>query len=421
MPHKNVELALAALRRGEFVVVADDAGRENEGDLIIAAERVTPEALAFMVRHTSGLICVATTEERLEALQLPLMVADNHESQRTAFTVSVDFRHGTSTGISAADRSATLRALADPGTSASDFVRPGHVFPLRANRRGVLRRRGHTEAAVDLTRLAGLQPAGALCEIVGADGSMLRGRELERFAEEHRLVFITIDEIAAYRRSRERLIEHLGTARLPTRHGVFTAHAYRSLVDGLEHVALVRGQLSGASNVLVRVHSECLTGDIFASVRCDCGEQLSGALRRIAEAELGVVVYLRGHEGRGIGLASKLHAYQLQDRGLDTVEANLELGLPVDSRSYDVGAQILTDLGVTTIRLMSNNPAKFTELEGYRLKIVERVPLLTEPTPENVRYLRSKQKKLGHELGLSALDEPPVSAVVGQACARNRY
>ena len=421
MPHKNVELALAALRRGEFVVVADDAGRENEGDLIIAAERVTPEALAFMVRHTSGLICVAMTEERLEALQLPLMVADNHESQRTAFTVSVDFRHGTSTGISAADRSATLRALADPGTSASDFVRPGHVFPLRANRRGVLRRRGHTEAAVDLTRLAGLQPAGALCEIVGADGSMLRGRELERFAEEHRLVFITIDEIAAYRRSRERLIEHLGTARLPTRHGVFTAHAYRSLVDGLEHVALVRGQLSGASNVLVRVHSECLTGDIFASVRCDCGEQLSGALRRIAEAELGVVVYLRGHEGRGIGLASKLHAYQLQDRGLDTVEANLELGLPVDSRSYDVGAQILTDLGVTTIRLMSNNPAKFTELEGYRLKIVERVPLLTEPTPENVRYLRSKQKKLGHELGLSALDEPPVSAVVGQACARNRY
>jgi 3,4-dihydroxy 2-butanone 4-phosphate synthase/GTP cyclohydrolase II len=421
MPHKNVELALAALRRGEFVVVADDTGRENEGDLIIAAERVTPEALAFMVRHTSGLICVAMTEERLETLQLPLMVADNHESQRTAFTVSVDYRHGTSTGISAADRSATLRALADPDASAGDFVRPGHVFPLRANRRGVLRRRGHTEAAVDLTRLAGLQPAGALCEIVGADGSMLRGRELERFASEHGLIFLTIDEIAAYRRSRERLIEHLGTARLPTRHGVFTAHAYRSLVDGLEHVALVRGQVSGASNVLVRVHSECLTGDIFASVRCDCGEQLSGALRRIAEAELGVVVYLRGHEGRGIGLASKLHAYQLQDRGLDTVEANLELGLPVDSRSYDVGAQILTDLGVTTIRLMSNNPAKFTELEGYRMKIVERVPLLTEPTPENVRYLRSKQKKLGHELGLSALDEPPVSAVVGQACARNRY
>ncbi len=274
MPHKNVELALAALRRGEFVVVADDTGRENEGDLIIAAERVTPEALAFMVRHTSGLICVAMTEERLEALQLPLMVADNHESQRTAFTVSVDYKHGTSTGISASDRSATLRALADPSTSPSDFVRPGHVFPLRANRRGVLRRRGHTEAGVDLTRLAGLQPAGALCEIVGADGSMLRGRELERFASEHGLVFITIDEIAAYRRSRECLVEHLGTARLPTRHGVFTAHAYRSLVDGHEHVALVRGQVSGASNVLVRVHSECLTGDIFASVRCDCGEQL---------------------------------------------------------------------------------------------------------------------------------------------------
>lgn len=418
MPHHNVELALAALRRGEFVVVADDAGRENEGDLIMAAERMTPEALAFMVRHTSGLICVAMTEERLEALGLPLMVADNNESQRTAFTISVDLRHGTTTGISASDRSATLRALADPTKTASDFVRPGHIFPLRANRRGVLARRGHTEAAVDLARMAGLQPAGALCELVGPDGGMLRGRELERFAQEHGLVFVTIEQIAAYRRSRERLVERLGTARLPTRHGVFTAHAYRSLVDGLEHVALVKGQIFGASNVLVRVHSECLTGDIFGSVRCDCGEQLSRALQRIAEAELGVVVYLRGHEGRGIGLGRKLHAYELQDRGLDTVEANLELGLPVDSRTYDVGAQILTDLGVTTIRLMSNNPAKFTELEGYRLKIVERVPLITEPTPENVRYLRSKQRKLGHELGL---DEAPLSGVMGTSCASNRF
>lgn len=409
MVHKKVEQALAALRRGEFVVVADDAGRENEGDLIAAADHITPEALAFMVRHTSGLVCVALPEERLSALELPLMVADNNESHKTAFTVSVDLKHGTSTGISAADRSATIRALANPESEADDFVRPGHVFPLRANRRGVLGRRGHTEAAVDLTRLAGLRPAGALCELIGSDGDLLRGRELERFAEEHGFPFVTVDEIAAYRRSRERLVEHVGSARMPTRHGVFVAHAYRSLMDGCEHLALVRGEICGASNVLVRVHSECATGDLFGSLRCDCGEQLSAALKRVAEADLGVVVYLRGHEGRGIGLASKLHAYQLQDRGLDTVEANLELGLPIDSRSYDVGAQILMDLGVTTMRLMSNNPAKFTELEGYRLKIVERVPLLTEPTAENVRYLRSKQRKLGHELGLAALSEVAAS------------
>jgi 3,4-dihydroxy 2-butanone 4-phosphate synthase / GTP cyclohydrolase II len=402
MVHKNVEQALAALRRGQFVVVADDVGRENEGDLIAAADRLTPESLAFMVRNTSGVVCVALPEERLTALELPLMVAENHESHKTAFTVSVDLKHGTSTGISAADRCATIRALASPNTEADDLVRPGHVFPLRAHARGVLGRRGHTEAAVDLTRLAGLRAAGALCEIIGADGDLVRGQDLERFAEQHGLPFVTIEEIAAYRRSRERLVEHVGTARMPTKHGVFMAHAYRSLVDGCEHLALVRGEICGASNVLVRVHSECATGDIFGSVRCDCGEQLSRALQRVSEAELGVVVYLRGHEGRGIGLASKLHAYQLQDRGLDTVEANLELGLPIDSRSYDVGAQILMDLGVTTMRLMSNNPAKFTELEGYRLKIVERVPLLTEPTEENVRYLRSKQKKLGHDLGLAA-------------------
>ena len=402
MSHRKVEQALAALRRGEFVVVTDDAGRENEGDLIIAAERVTPEAMAFMVRHTSGLVCVALPEERLEALQLPLMVAENNESQRTAFTVSVDFRHGTTSGISAADRSATLRALADPSSQAGDFVRPGHIFPLRAHKNGVLGRRGHTEASLELTRLAGLQPAGALCEIVSDDGGMVRGRELERFAQSYGFTLLSIEEIAAYRRSRERLVEHIGSARLPTKHGVFVAHAYRSLVDGHEHLALVRGEVSGAENVLVRVHSECLTGDIFASARCDCGEQLNAALERVAAEEQGVVVYLRGHEGRGIGLGSKLHAYRLQDQGRDTVEANLELGLPVDSRSYDVGAQILTDLGVTTMRLMSNNPAKFTELEGYRLKVVERVPLLTKPTPENVRYLYSKQKKLGHKLGLPA-------------------
>lgn len=402
MSHSKIQQAIAALRRGEFVVVSDDTSRENEGDLIIAAERVTPEAMAFMVRHTSGLVCVALPEARLEALQLPLMVAENNESQRTAFTVSVDYRHGTTSGISAADRSASLRALADPSVLASDFVRPGHVFPLRGHKSGLLGRRGHTEAALELTRLAGLQPAGALCEIVSDDGGMVRGRELERFAETHGFTLLSIEEIASYRRSRERLVEHVGSARLPTKHGVFVAHAYRSLVDGHEHMALVRGEVSGAENVLVRVHSECLTGDIFASARCDCGEQLNRALERVAAEGQGVVVYLRGHEGRGIGLGSKLHAYRLQDQGRDTVEANLELGLPVDSRCYDVGAQILTDLGVTTMRLMSNNPAKFTELEGYRLKVVERVPLLTQPTPENVRYLYSKQRKLGHKLGLPA-------------------
>ncbi len=414
MPHASIDRALAALRRGEFVVVADDVTRENEGDLIAAAERVTPEAVAFMVRHTSGVLCVALPEERLSALALPLMVADNAESQRTAFTVSVDLRHGVSTGISAADRSATIRALADPSVGPSAFVRPGHVFPLRAHPRGVLGRRGHTEAAADLTRLAGLAKAGVLSELIAPEGDMLRGRELERFAEEHSLAYVTIGELAAYRRSRESIVEHIGSARLPTRHGVFVAHAYRSAIDGREHLALVRGQVSGASNVLTRVHSECATGDIFGSVRCDCGEQLSASLRRVVEADLGVVVYLRGHEGRGIGLGSKLHAYELQDRGLDTVQANIELGLPVDSRSYDVGAQILTDLGVTTIRLMSNNPAKFTELEGYRLKVVERVPLVTEPTPENVRYLRSKQSMLGHSLGLSELEDvSPPSGVTG--------
>jgi 3,4-dihydroxy 2-butanone 4-phosphate synthase/GTP cyclohydrolase II len=403
MSYENVEKALAALRRGQFVVVADDAERENEGDLIIAAERVTPEAIAFMVRHTSGLLCVALTGERLDALQLPLMVANNTESQSTAFTVSVDFRHGTTTGISAADRSATIRALADPTVGPTEFVRPGHVFPLRASRRGILKRRGHTEAAVDLARLAGLQPAGALAEVIGDDGGMIRGRDLVAFARHHGLPFLTIDELATYRRSRERLVEHVGSSRMPTKHGVFTAHAYRSSIDGHEHLALVRGEVCGASNVLVRVHSECITGDIFDSVRCDCGEQLGAALARVADAELGVVVYLRGHEGRGNGLAGTLHTYQQQDLGRDGAEVNAAAVSGPDSRTYDVGAQILTDLGVTTIRLMSNHPAKFTELEGYRLKIVERVPLA--PVPEGMRALHLKPRTLGHQLELGPSEE----------------
>ncbi|CAI8839199.1 MULTISPECIES: bifunctional 3,4-dihydroxy-2-butanone-4-phosphate synthase/GTP cyclohydrolase II [Methylococcus] len=403
MTYDTIETALTAIRNGGFVVVADDASRENEGDLILAAEKMTPERMAFLVRHTSGLVCVGLAPERVEALQLPPMVGNNSDPFRTAFTVSVDLAQGTSTGISAADRSATIRALADPEAGPAAFARPGHVFPLKAKPNGVLERPGHTEAAVDLARLAGLAPAGALCEIVNDDGRMVRGPELVAFARRHWLPVIRIADLIAYRRRTERLVEHVAEARLPTPYGTFTAHVYRSVVDGSEHLALVKGWVYGRENVLVRVHSECLTGDILGSLRCDCGNQLKMALEAIEQAGNGVLVYLRGHEGRGIGLAHKLKAYQLQDRGRDTVEANLDLGLPVDARSYDVGAQILTDLGVTTLRLMSNNPAKFTELAGYRLKIVERVPLEPAPHPENLVYLRTKSQKLGHLLNLDAL------------------
>ncbi|HTB81781.1 MAG TPA: bifunctional 3,4-dihydroxy-2-butanone-4-phosphate synthase/GTP cyclohydrolase II [Opitutaceae bacterium] len=408
MNFSRIEEAVAAMKEGRPVVVADHPGRENEGDLIVAAEKITPELVAFIVRHTSGIICVSLLPDRLEQLRLPLMVPDNAEAHRTAFTVSVDWKHGTTTGVSAADRSATIRALADPGVVAEGFVRPGHIFPLRCEPAGVLARPGHTEAAVDLARLAGLFPAGVLCEIVNDDGSMAQGEQREDFARRHHLPYITIPELVAYRRSRERLVTKTATARLPTRHGVFTTHVYRSILDGAEHVALVKGEVNGRENVLVRVHSECVTGDVLGSLRCDCGQQLENALARVAREETGVVLYLRNHEGRGIGLTDKLRAYALQDEGLDTVQANVKLGLPVDARSYDVGAQILTDLGLTTIRLMSNNPAKFQGLETYRLKIVERVPLLTTPTCENHSYLRAKQVKLGHLLDLSVagLDFP---------------
>ena len=409
MPFAKIEEAIAAIGRGELVVVVDDADRENEGDLILAAEKATPEKIAFLVRHTSGVICATLPAARLRELQLPLMVAENTESHQTAFTISVDLRHGTTTGISAADRSATLRALADFTTRADDFTRPGHIFPLRAKEQGVLKRPGHTEAASDLARLAGLSPVGVLCELVSDDGSMARLPELRRFAETHGLLSIRIADLIAYRRRRERLVEHVAEARMPTLFGPFRAHVYRSLLDGVEHLALVRGEIRDVPDVLARVHSECLTGEVFGSLRCDCGAQLQAALERVAHEGRGVVVYLRGHEGRGIGLTSKLHAYALQDRGRDTVDANVELGLPIDSRSYDLGAQILTDLGVTTLRLMSNNPAKFTELEGYDLKLVERVPLTTLPNSENVEYLRTKQHKLGHQLGLPA-EEPWAAA-----------
>ena len=400
MTFDHIESAIAAIARGEVVIVVDDEDRENEGDLIAAAEKITPETMGFMVRHTSGVICMPMLGERLDELQLPLMVSNNTESQRTAFTVSVDARHGTTTGISAADRATTVRALIHPETRADDIVRPGHIFPLRYREGGVLKRAGHTEAAVDLARLAGLQPAGVLAEVVNDDGTMARMPQLQAFAEEHGLQLITIADLIRYRRHREKLVRRVSEARIPTRYGDFTAYVFESLLDGVEHMAFVRGEVSGQSNVLVRVHSECLTGDVFGSIRCDCGVQLDRALAQIAEAEQGVVVYLRGHEGRGIGLGHKLRAYTLQDQGRDTVEANEELGFPADSREYGIGSQILVDLGITTMRLMTNNPAKYGGLEGFGLEIVERVPLAVTPNAENIAYLRTKQEKLGHLLEL---------------------
>lgn len=397
MPLARIEDAIEEIRAGRMVIVVDDENRENEGDLICAAEKITPEHIGFMVRYGSGIICVPMEAERLEQLHLPLMAPQNSESMGTAFTISVDARAGTTTGISAADRAATVRALIDPRTRPQDLARPGHIFPLRYMPGGVLRRAGHTEAAVDLARLAGLYPAGVLCEVVNEDGTMARLADLERFAAEHGLVVVSIADLIAYRRRWEKLVQRITEARIPTRFGEFKAIAYESF-DGRTHVALVRGDVDGWPEVLVRVHSECFTGDVLGSVRCDCGSQLQEALRRIAAEGRGVVVYIRGHEGRGIGLRHKLEAYALQDGGLDTVEANLELGFSPDARDYGVGAQILADLGVTTMRLLTNNPTKRAGLEGYGLQIVERVPLEVSPTEENLRYLETKRDKLGHLL-----------------------
>ena len=398
MPFTTIENAIGAIARGDAVVVVDDANRENEGDLIIAAEKTTPETMGFMVRHTSGVICMPLEGARLDELQLPMMVAENTTAYRTAFTVSVDAKRGTTTGISAADRTTTVHALIDPETRPDDLARPGHIFPLRYRDGGVLKRAGHTEAAVDLARLAGLLPAGVLAEVVNDDGTMARLPELERFAAEHDLAMISIADLIRYRRHREKLVRRISEARIPTKYGEFTAYVFESLLDGTEHMAFVRGEVAGKSNVLVRVHSECLTGDVFGSIRCDCGLQLDLALERVAEENEGVVVYLRGHEGRGIGLGHKLRAYTLQDQGRDTVEANVELGFPIDSREYGIGSQILVDLGITTMRVMTNNPAKYGGLEGYGLEIVERVPLRSRPTDENIAYLRAKQEKMGHLL-----------------------
>jgi len=394
----SIERALDEIRAGRPVVVVDDEDRENEGDLIFAASAATVELVAFMIRHTSGYICVSMTGTDLDRLGLPPMTAVNEDRKGTAYAVSVDARDVESTGISAKDRAHTMRVLADSATEARDLTRPGHVMPLRAVEGGVLRRPGHTEAAVDLSRLAGMSPAGALCELVNDDGSMMRAEQCRAFADAHGLAMISIADLIRFRRRTERQVELVATTTLPTPFGEFTAHGYRSLIDGIEHLALVRGEIGNGEEILVRVHSECLTGDVLGSLRCDCGPQLHAALREVANQGRGVVLYVRGHEGRGIGLLHKLMAYELQDQGRDTVEANLELGLPADARDYGTGAQILADLGIRSMRLLTNNPAKRAGLEGYGLSIVERVPLVIEPNDHNQRYLQTKADRMGHEL-----------------------
>ncbi|MBV8837606.1 MAG: bifunctional 3,4-dihydroxy-2-butanone-4-phosphate synthase/GTP cyclohydrolase II [Alphaproteobacteria bacterium] len=397
MPIARVKEAITSLAQGRIVVVVDES--QDQGDLVMAAERVTPQAMAFMVRHTGGVVCAALPGPRLDELNLPLMARGNTGVMRGAFTVSVDARRGTTTGISAADRTVTVKALIDQDTAPEDLTRPGHIFPLRAVEGGVLRRARPTEAAVDLARAAGLYPAGILAEAMNDDGTMARRADLERFARAHGLEIVGIEDVVRYRKQTEQLVRRLSQARLPTRYGEFTIHAYESLFDGIQHVALVIGDVAHGANVLVRVHSECLTGDLLGSTRCDCGRQLDEALTRIAAEGCGVVVYLRGHEGRGIGIGHKVRAYRLQDQGRDTFEANLELGLPADTRDYSVGAQILADLGMTGMRLMTNNPAKYDGIAAFGLTITERVPLITEPTRDNIAYLRAKQEKMGHVLG----------------------
>ena len=394
----DVEAAIADIAVGKAVVVVDDADRENEGDLIFAACKATPELLAFMIRYTSGVICVPMLGKDLDRLQIPLMTAQNRERMRTAYTISVDARDGVTTGISAADRARTIRTLCDSATEPYELVRPGHIFPLRYHEGGVLKRRGHTEAAVDLARMAGLPEAGALAEIANDDGTMARLAQLEVFAKEHELQLISIDQLVEYRRHTERMVRRVAETRLPNRHGIWRAIGYASAIDGGEHLALVYGDIGAGNDILVRAHSECLTGDVLGSERCDCGAQLDMAMAEIARAGRGVVLYLRGHEGRGIGLLSKLRAYALQDNGSDTVDANLELGLPADAREYSNAAQMLTDLGVTSIRVLTNNPEKLKGLAGFGLEVLGRVALPVVVTEHNRRYLTVKRDRLGHEI-----------------------
>jgi 3,4-dihydroxy 2-butanone 4-phosphate synthase/GTP cyclohydrolase II len=399
MSFDTVEDAIADVAAGKAVVVVDDADRENEGDLIFAAGKATPELLTFTIRYSSGVICVPMEGTDLDRLQIPLMTAQNRERMRTAYTVSVDARDGVTTGISAADRATTIRRLCDSATEPYELVRPGHVFPLRYHEGGVLKRRGHTEAAVDLARLAGLTPAGVLAEVVNDDGTMARLPQLEVFAKEHDLKLISIEQLVEYRKRHERVVERVVETRIPNRHGTWRAIGYSSALDGGEHLALVYGDLGDGTDVLVRAHSECLTGDVLGSQRCDCGTQLDAAMAAIAAEARGVVLYLRGHEGRGIGLLAKLRAYQMQDNGHDTVDANLELGLPVDSREYVNAAQMLADLGVSSVRLLTNNPAKITGLDGFGVTVNGRTPLPGVVTEHNRRYLAAKRDRLGHQIG----------------------
>ncbi len=404
VPLDSVERAIAAIAAGRPVVVVDDANRENEGDIIAAASMMTPELMTFMIRYTSGVICAPLTGEALDRLQLPLMTPHNTERMRTAFTVSVDARDGVTTGISAADRARTVRVLVDSATEPYELVRPGHIFPLRYAEGGVLRRPGHTEAAVDLARLAGLTPAGVLAEVVNDDGTMARLPALRAFADEHGLVLISIAQLIEHRRHTEQMVRREIETRLPNSHGEWRALGYRNSVDGTEHIALVYGDLGDGQDVLARVHSECLTGDVLGSRRCDCGAQLESAMAAVAAEGRGVVCYLRGHEGRGIGLLSKLRAYQLQDGGADTVDANLELGLPADARDYSIGAQIFADLGVRSVRLLTNNPAKVAGLAACGIEVRSMVSLPVTPTQENLRYLTAKRDRLGHLI--DGLPEP---------------
>ena len=393
----SIQSVVADLQKGKMVIVVDDPDRENEGDLIMAAQCVTPGAVNFMVKRARGLICAPTTPQRLEELGIERMVRQNRDTLKTDFQVSVDAARGITTGISAADRAATLRIMAEPTAGPEDLIQPGHVFPLRARPGGVLQRAGHTEAAVDLVHLAGQRPVGVICEIMSDDGSMARLPELVRLARKHRLKICTIADLIQFRRTREKLIERLEMVKLPTEYGDFDLYLYQSKIDGLHHLALVCGDVAGKQNVLVRVHSECLTGDVFGSRRCDCGPQLHQAMRQVAASGRGVVVYMR-QEGRGIGLAAKIKAYKLQEQGYDTVEANQKLGFDMDLREYGLGAQILADLGLKTIRLLTNNPRKVVGLEGYGLKITEQLPVRIKPNPYNARYLRTKREKLGHLL-----------------------
>jgi len=395
--------AIEDIREGRFLIIVDDEDRENEGDLVIAAERITPEAVNFMAKHGRGLICLPVIGQRLDELRIPIMVRENTSKHGTAFTVSIEAKHKVTTGISAHDRAATIKAVLDPATKPEDLVCPGHTFPLRAREGGVLVRAGHTEAAVDLARMAGLYPAGVICEIMSEDGTMARLPELETMGEKFGIKIVTVADLIAYRRRHEKLVRCMAEASLPTRYGEFVAFAYRSITDPDEHVALVKGDISGEEPVLVRVHSECLTGDIFGSLRCDCGDQIVLAMQAIAKEGRGVFLYMR-QEGRGIGLHNKIRAYALQDQGLDTVEANESLGFPADLRDYGIGAQILVDLGIKEIRLLTNNPKKVVGLDGYGLKVVETLPLIAAPNPINIHYLETKQKKMGHLLDMEDME-----------------